>query len=83
MSVWAEAGVLVHPRFERRERALTDLPELPGQYEASAPFVAKAETGSFVAPDDPGAFDDDLAGAEPEPAAADTRRAPGRKRGPA
>ena len=62
VSTWAEAGVLVHPRFERRERVLTDLPELPGRYEASAPFVAKAEAGSFVAPDDPGAFDDDLAG---------------------
>lgn len=67
VSVWAEAGVLVHPRFERRERVLTDLPELPGRYEASAPFVAKAEAGAFVAPDDPGAFDDDMAApADPE-----------------
>ena len=68
VSSWAETGVLVHPRFERRERALTDLPELPGQYEASAPFVAKAEAGSFVAPDDPGEFDDDLAGPPDAPA---------------
>lgn len=68
VATWAEAGVLVHPRFERRERALTDLPELPGQYEASAPFVAKAEAGSFVAPDDPGDFDDDLAGPAEAPA---------------
>lgn len=78
VSTWAESGVLLHPRFERRERALTDLPELPGQYEASAPFVAAAETAAFHAPDDPGDFDDDLSGpaeAEtPAPAAGARRR---------
>ncbi len=68
VSTWAESGVLLHPRFERRERVLTDLPELPAQYEASAPFVSAAESGAFHAPDDPGAYDDDLAGA-PEAAA--------------
>lgn len=57
---WAETGVLAHPRFERRERSLTDLPELPGQYEVSAPFVAALETPGFV-PDDPGAGDGDPA----------------------
>jgi len=62
VSSWAETGVLLHPRFERRERALTDLPELPSSYEASAPFVTAAESGAFHAPDDPGAYDDDLAG---------------------
>lgn len=85
VATWAEAGVLVHPRFERRERVLTDLPELPGQYEASAPFVAKAEAGAFVAPDDPGDFDDDLAGPPevpaPEPPAPRRRRASGGAKG--
>lgn len=57
VSTWAESGVLLHPRFERRERALTDLPELPGQYEASAPFLAAAaDAPVFLAPDDPGAW---------------------------
>jgi HemY protein len=79
VSTWAEAGVLLHPRFERRERALTDLPELPGQYEASAPFVAAAESAAFHAPDDPGAFDDDLAG-PPEPTPAAQPSAPRRRR---
>ncbi|MBX7248524.1 MAG: heme biosynthesis protein HemY [Caulobacteraceae bacterium] len=85
VSTWAETGVLLHPRFERRERALTDLPELPGQYEASAPFLARPEAPAFRPPDDPGAFDDDLAGPpETAPAAAPAprrRRRPARKDG--
>lgn len=83
VATWAEAGMLVHPRFERRERALTDLPELPGQYEASAPFVAKAEAGSFVAPDDPGDFDDDLSGPPDVPAVEPPAPRPRRARGEA
>jgi len=70
ISTWAETGVLLHPRFERRERSLTELPEMPSQYEASAPFVAAVESAGFTAPvpDDPGAYDDDLAGPPDLPA---------------
>lgn len=70
VSTWAERGELAHPRFDRRERALSDLPDLPSRWEASAPFVAAAERpDSFAAPlpDDPGAFDDALIGPAPEP----------------
>jgi HemY protein len=39
---FAETGELIHPRHERRERALGTLPELPMSYEP-APFVAAHE----------------------------------------
>ncbi|HWE47573.1 MAG TPA: heme biosynthesis HemY N-terminal domain-containing protein [Caulobacteraceae bacterium] len=82
VGAWAETGELVHPRFERREKTMTDLPELPTQYEASAPFVSAAVRdqgfGAPVLPDDPGPFADALAGPADEPAAP-TRRM-GRKR---
>jgi HemY protein len=76
VSTWAETGELVHPRFERREKTMSDLPELPSRYEASAPFVSAAvrETGfSAPLPDDPGPFADALAGTPQEPAQS-TRR---------
>jgi HemY protein len=73
VSTWAETGELVHPRFERREKALSDLPELPSRYEASAPFVAAAavddERFSAPLPDDPGVFADALASPPPGPKA--------------
>jgi HemY protein len=81
VSTWVDAGVLLHPRYERRERALTDLPELPGQYEASAPFLATPESAAFHAPDDPGAFDDDIqADLAGPPEAPVPTPAPGRRR---
>jgi HemY protein len=81
VSVYAETGELVHPRFERRERTLSDLPELPSHYEASAPFVSAAvrEQGfSAPLPDDPGPFADALAG--PSPDAPTPARRLGRRR---
>jgi len=59
-TTYAESGELIHPRFERRERSISELPPLPIIYQASAPFVAAAEAGDGIAPlpDDPGPFDD-------------------------
>jgi HemY protein len=59
VSTYAETGELIHPRFERREKVLTELPELPPAYEDAAPF---AEGGQALAypPDDPGDYYDDL-----------------------
>jgi len=56
VATYAETGELIHPRLERHERALSDLPELPVSYVESTPFVRAAETGAHVMPipDDPG-----------------------------
>jgi HemY protein len=56
VSTYAESGELIHPRLERHERAMSDLPELPFSYAESTPFVRAAETGAPVMPipDDPG-----------------------------
>ncbi len=52
---YAETGELIHPRLERREKMLTELPELPPAYEAASPFIASGEALA-LAPDDPGPY---------------------------
>lgn len=56
VSTYAETGELIHPRLERHERAMSELPELPVSYSESTPFARAAETGAPVMPipDDPG-----------------------------
>ena len=56
VSSYAETGELIHPRLERRERAMSDLPELPVSYRESTPYVRAAEPGAAMMPipDDPG-----------------------------
>jgi HemY protein len=39
VATFAETGELIHPRFERHERTLSELPELPLSYADSAPFL--------------------------------------------
>lgn len=78
VSTYAETGELAHPRHERRERVITDLPELPPGYQASAPFLAAAQTGGVINPDDPGA-----GGAYPEEPAAEPPAEPPRRARPA
>ena len=56
VSTYAETGELIHPRLERRERTLTELPELPAPYEPT-PFTTP-ESLLALAPDDPGPEDD-------------------------
>lgn len=64
VSTYAETGALIHPRFERREPVISDLPAAPVAYPASQTFVRAADAGLTEAPiaDDPGfyagAFDD-------------------------
>lgn len=53
VAAYAETGELIHPRFERRERTLTELPELPPAYEDAGAF---AQDGASLAYPD-GAFD--------------------------
>jgi HemY protein len=37
VSTYAETGELIHPRLERREKVMSELPELPAPYEAVPP----------------------------------------------
>jgi HemY protein len=83
VSSYAETGELIHPRLERRERAMSDLPELPAAYVESTPFVSAAEPGAafMPIPDDPG-VDGYYEGIpdEPAPPAASRKAAPRRRR---
>lgn len=67
VAAYAETGELIHPRLERAERTISELPELPLGYQPSAPFLRAAEAGAALGPlpDDPGPPE-----AEPEPQAA-------------
>lgn len=51
---YAETGELVHPRLERREPAMSDLPAVPSAYSEttalSTAFVRAAETGGALMP---------------------------------
>ncbi|OJU10783.1 MAG: heme biosynthesis protein HemY [Caulobacterales bacterium 68-7] len=80
---YAETGELIHPRFERRERTISDLPQIPLSYEESTPFVRGVTAGHELlapVPDNPGVggFDDeegeDEAAAMPEAQPRRTRR---------
>jgi HemY protein len=75
IQAFAERGELVHPRFERGERGLSDLPELPSAYAESAAFVSAAESGASapLIVDDHG-FGDELQAADAAPAAPKRRR---------
>jgi HemY protein len=74
VSTYAETGELIHPRFERRERALSELPELPIAYAESAPFIAAEGPGPMPYPVEEGDYAGDEPDGEPEAAAAPERR---------
>lgn len=77
VATYGETGDLIHPRLERRERGLSDLPELPAAYVESTPFVKAAEAGAPVMPipDDPGIPDyDPPPRGDPPPRPPATRR---------
>ncbi|WP_374467810.1 heme biosynthesis protein HemY [Phenylobacterium sp.] len=79
VATFAETGELIHPRHERRERSLSELPELPLSYADPAAFLGEEvqEPVLYAADEDP--FGED----EPPPAPtapAPQRRAPSRRR---
>jgi HemY protein len=79
---YAERGELTHPRFERGERGMSELPELPAAYAESTPFISAAETGAPVPPIvDDADFGPDLDLVETAPAASPRPRRPFRGRG--
>ncbi len=45
---YAESGTLIHPRHERHEAALNDLPQIPAAYADSAAFISAAEAGDSL-----------------------------------
>ena len=72
VAAYAETGELIHPRFERRERTLTELPELPPAYEDAAPFADDGSAlaypeGDFGPYDAPSDFGADFSPGEPAP----------------
>ena len=76
---YIETGDLLHPRHERRERTLSDLPDLPVSHLESAPFLA----GGEVEPSLYGAADLGYDEDEPPPVSgpgAGQRRSSGRRR---
>jgi HemY protein len=60
IEAWGERGELVHPRLERGDPVIDELPALPSGYRASAAFLRAAEAGPLAAPlpDDPGPIAD-------------------------
>ncbi|MBW8735408.1 MAG: heme biosynthesis protein HemY, partial [Asticcacaulis sp.] len=61
---FAAKAVLPHPRFERGEKGLPELPELTSRYVPSMPFIKAAtrRPNAPPQPDDPGAFDGAITG---------------------
>ncbi len=59
VATYGETGELIHPRLERAERSISDLPELPAAYVESTAFVraAEGEAPIMPIPDDPGVVD--------------------------
>lgn len=79
VSTYAETGELIHPRFERRDPVITELPRAPMAYEAADRFVSAAESGLGHMPvTDDGfyvdAFDDHAAPDDLPPASSPTQR---------
>ncbi|MDO8379917.1 heme biosynthesis protein HemY [Phenylobacterium sp.] len=62
-AAYAETGELIHPRHERAERTMSELPELPIAYADSAPFLAAQEAAPPPYEGDEGLYDDE----PPEP----------------
>jgi HemY protein len=64
VATFAETGELIHPRYERHERALSELPELPLSYADSAAFLANDGAAPLLHPAEDHGFDE-LEPAEP------------------
>ena len=61
VSSYAETGELIHPRFERKEKTISELPDLPVAYQATSSLVRAAETGLGLPwGDEPDAFEHDF-----------------------
>ncbi len=81
VSTYAETGEMVHPRFERGDRTLSELPQLPAAYSDSAPFIraVAAPAAAIPIPDDPGPHSGPLAGDDLDAPADNATRQPRRR----
>jgi len=79
VATYAESGELVHPRLERRERTMGELPQLPISYVDSTPFLPPGEVEPVLYPTEEQAYDDDEPPAPPPPRAGQ-RRSSARRR---
>jgi len=61
---FAETGQLTHPRFDRGEKTLPEIPDLPSRFVPSMPFIRAAQksSGYIPLPDDPGSLEAAIAG---------------------
>lgn len=78
-AAYAETGELIHPRHERAERTMSELPELPISYADSARFLAGQEATPPPYEGDEGLYDDD-APEPPPPPPVSQRRPQARRR---
>ena len=79
MASYAETGELIHPRYERRERGLGELPDLPISYADSTPFVGSEAVEPAPYPIAEGFYEDDDPPPPPPPAPAPRRPATRRR----
>jgi HemY protein len=79
VATFAETGELIHPRLERQERSMSELPELPLSYADSAPFLTADGHDSAPFPIDEGHYGDEEP-ATPPPPPAPQRRSRSRRR---
>jgi HemY protein len=80
VATFAETGELIHPRLERHERSMSELPELPLSYADAAPLLAAGAGEAQPYPVDEGHFPEEEP-AEPSPdAPAPHRRSQPRRR---
>ncbi len=76
---YAETGELIHPRYERRERGLGELPDLPIPYADAPPFLPGEVLESGPYPIAEGLYEDDEPPVPPPPSPP-PRRSPARRR---
>ncbi len=79
---FAQSATLSHPRYERGEKGLPEVPDMPTRYMPSMPFIkaAQARANPIPMPDDPGTFDDAITGQDLDAAADEVKPKPVRAR---
>ena len=79
VATYGETGDLIHPRLERAEKTISELPELPLAYVDSTPFLANGEMPVAPFAVDEGLYGEDDEPPPPEPPST-RRKTPARRR---